>query len=348
MQKKNNIIQLMTEVAIMAAIGFVLDELQSVFLKGIFFNGGSIGIAMVPVLFMAFRRGAIPAIFTGLIIGSLDLLTSAYIVHPFQIFLDYVFPYALVGFAGLTELFFDSANTKWTKVLYILLGTFIGASLKLLSHYLSGVMFFVTSATDLWGMPKLNPHLFSFLYNFAFTGPSAVLSFPVMMFIFLKAPKLLEADRFVLGDSTDDRDAFAYISSSTFVLGGGFLFVFYLIKYILSFSKWEGDGSWGYDFDGDCMLIFVLGLFTLLIGIQSLIRIYKQKHSNTFSMGVFTAITLASLIYGVARLIKMINKGKDPTTYIIWAIVGTVTLILSIILCVIAYKKRNVRVPRSA
>ena len=80
-KKKNHyIVMTMVEVGVMAALGFVLDELSGIMFKGVFVNGGSIGIAMVCVLVMAFRRGFVPALATGVVMGLLDLATGPYII----------------------------------------------------------------------------------------------------------------------------------------------------------------------------------------------------------------------------------------------------------------------------
>ncbi len=77
--KKGSIVRTIAEIGIFAAIGFVLDEVQGA-LSFSFTAGGSIGFAMVAVLIMAYRRGFLPAIFTGLIMGLLDISTKAYIL----------------------------------------------------------------------------------------------------------------------------------------------------------------------------------------------------------------------------------------------------------------------------
>ena len=55
--KRTNTIRTITEVGMFAALGFVFDELQGILSKGIFVNGGSIGIAMIAVLSIGYRRG---------------------------------------------------------------------------------------------------------------------------------------------------------------------------------------------------------------------------------------------------------------------------------------------------
>ena len=69
MTNNRNTIRIISEIGMLAALGFVFDELQGILSKGIFINGGSIGFAMIAVLFMAYRRGLVPALLTGLVMG---------------------------------------------------------------------------------------------------------------------------------------------------------------------------------------------------------------------------------------------------------------------------------------
>ena len=119
MNKTTNTIRTMCEIGLFAAIGFALDELQGILSKGVFINGGSIGFAMIAVLIISYRRGWLAGIATGLIMGLLDIATSAYILHPAQLALDYILPYALVGVAGCFKPLFDNAQEKKTKILFL-------------------------------------------------------------------------------------------------------------------------------------------------------------------------------------------------------------------------------------
>jgi hypothetical protein len=111
MKNTSKLVTTLCEIGIFAAVGFVLDELQGIIFKGVFPNGGSIGFAMIAVLIIAYRRGFIPALVTGLIMGLLDIASNAYIVNVFQLFLDYIFPYALVALAALTKPLYDRATS---------------------------------------------------------------------------------------------------------------------------------------------------------------------------------------------------------------------------------------------
>ena len=57
MKKRMIDIRVMAEIAIFAALGFVLDLVQGAYSNALFGNGGSIGIAMIVVFLISYRRG---------------------------------------------------------------------------------------------------------------------------------------------------------------------------------------------------------------------------------------------------------------------------------------------------
>lgn len=342
MNQKSNSIITMCEIGIFAAIGYVIDELQSIITKGIFINGGSIGFAMIAVLIIAYRRGWLPAILTGLIMGLLDLATGAYILHPAQLLLDYVLPYAVVGFVGLLKPFFDKTEEKKSKILWLIAGTIIGGMLKFLSHYLAGVIFWANPDYFAWGLNSMNPYLYCFVYNIAFIGPSIVLTGAILVIAFVNAPRILTPRQAksepVQEIKNTDSDIYSWSESIIYSVGGAFLFIFYLVKYILSFGDYVDGSAYGYDFDPDCMLIFVLGFMFLVLGVNTFLATIKKKHNIKYSCIASVAFVGISLIYAIARLIKMYQKGKDPTTYWIWVSVGLATIAIIIIAYVIKIK----------
>ena len=90
MKNTTNLVRTLCEVGIFAALGFVFDELQGIFFGGVFPNGGSIGFAMIAVLIVSYRRGFLPGLLTGLLMGLFDIATKAYIIHPMQVLFDYI------------------------------------------------------------------------------------------------------------------------------------------------------------------------------------------------------------------------------------------------------------------
>jgi thiamine transporter len=103
--KKNGVVATMAEIAIFSALGYVLDTVASLYSKPLFLNGGSIGIAMACIFFIAFRRGLLPGLATGLIIGLASTGVNGVYVAPIadtwmegrslQIALDYWLAYPL-------------------------------------------------------------------------------------------------------------------------------------------------------------------------------------------------------------------------------------------------------------
>lgn len=334
---QTNSIRTISEIGIFAALGFVFDEFQGVFSKGVFINGGSIGFAMIAVLIIAFRRGWLPAVLVGLIMGLFDIATSAYILHPVQLLLDYIFPYAFVGFAGLIKPFFDRVTTRKGKILWLVIGVLIGGLLKFTSHYLAGVAFWADPAYFAWGLNDMSPYLYCFIYNIAFVGPSIILTGALLVVIYLKAPAILLENQIIIQrvELESRRDTFSFIESSSYIALGAFCFVYYLVQYILSFSDYEDGAAYGYDFNGDSMLIFVLGFILLLHGIYCLISTLRELHSYKLSLAGFISITSISLIAGTARLIRSYQKGKDPTTYWIWFGIGLFTVVLGVTILLI-------------
>ena len=328
---KNNTPKLvitLCEIGIFAALGFVIDELQGILFKSVFPNGGSIGFAMIAVLIIAFRRRYVwPALLTGLLIGLFDIMTSAYIIHPAQLFLDYILPYTFVGVAGVFKIFFDLSEKKSTRIMWLIVATVVGGMLKFLSHYLAGVFFWADSSAFAWGLNNMNVYLYCFIYNIAFIGPSIVLTGALLVAMFLRAPKVF-IPKYAVADKRLKNviNPFKIILTSGTIAFGLFVFVFYLIKYIRSYSSYTDGSAFGYDFDPDSMVIFILGLFLAIMGAFNLYQYFKDKFSYIVYSGSLSAILLTSLIYCVARLIRMYVKGKDPTLYWIWFIIGMLSL----------------------
>jgi len=345
MKNTSKTITIICEIGIFAALGFVLDELQGIIFKSVFPNGGSIGFAMIAVLIIAYRRGLLPALLTGLIMGLFDIATSAYIIHPVQLLLDYILPYAVVGFVGLLKPLFDKSTDKKSGVLWLISGAVIGGLFKFLCHYLAGVFYWANPTDFAWGLNDMSPFLYCFIYNIAFIGPSIVLTGALIIAMYLKAPQIF-VPRYAFSDvKLKNVINPVKISLSIAAIAVGlFFFVFFLIKYIGSFSSYQDGEAYGYDFNPDYMMLFVLGFFLAIMGVNNLIKYFKDKFSYVAYSAALSAIIIVSLIYDVSRLVRMYVKGKDPTNYWIWLAIGLVLLaggITFFVLSLIQRKKKN-------
>lgn len=327
MKNTSKLVTTICEIGIFAALGFVIDELQGVLTGALFPSGGSIGFAMIAVLIIAYRRGVLPAVLTGLIMGGFDIATKAYILHPVQVLLDYILPYALVGLAGLFKPLFNQTDNKKMCIVWLIVGTVVGGLLKFFSHYFAGVFFWNTQADFAWGLTYMNPWLYCFIYNIAFTGPSIILTAALLVVLYLKAPKT-----FIPRYAVSDEKLKNVINPTKIALSvaaiaiGAFIFVFFLIRYINSYKLKDYDTMVKISFDKDSMVIFVLGLFLAVMGVVNLIKYFKDKFSYFTYSAALTGLLSVSFIYAVYRLIESYVEKENPTLYWIWFAIGLVSL----------------------
>jgi energy-coupled thiamine transporter ThiT len=88
---------------------------------------------MVPILWLALRRGWKIGIFGGAVFGVVDLAIGAFIVNPVQLVLDYPLAFAVLGLAGL-----------FPK--YPVVGVVVGVTGRFVSHFVSGIVYFADYA----------------------------------------------------------------------------------------------------------------------------------------------------------------------------------------------------------
>ena len=179
-------VKTIAEIAIFAALGYVLDMLAGIYSSPLFPNGGSLGIAMVCVFIISYRRGFLPGLITGLIMGLLDLADGFYVVsgHAWyyafaQVALDYWIAYPLVALSGIFTVFIKKAQNKGQMIFYIILGCLVGGAAKYMSHVFSGAIFWGNdSASFAWSFQgtSINPWAYSFIYNIAYMGPDIFFS----------------------------------------------------------------------------------------------------------------------------------------------------------------------------
>lgn len=185
--------RLLTEIAIVSAIAFALDVFQGGLFRGIFTNGGSIGIAMLPILVLCYRRGFFAGMTSAFVLSFLQMLGGVYAIASswymviLQIMLDYILAYPAVSLAGLFFHHFQKATNKKNQICYLVVGTTIGGISKLICHYLAGVIFWSASCPEgfLGG-----PYFYSLVYNGGYMIPNIVLSAIILVILFVKTPNL--------------------------------------------------------------------------------------------------------------------------------------------------------------
>ncbi|MCL2134247.1 MAG: energy-coupled thiamine transporter ThiT [Candidatus Bathyarchaeota archaeon] len=147
--------QILAEIAIFVALSTALS-----LIPGIGFpQGGSVTAGtMVPILWLAMRRGPKIGIFTGIIYGLVQLAIHPQVYYPTQILLDYPLAFGCIGLAGFFK------NHPITGTTIAIIGRFI-------MHLISGAIFFGQYA------PKgMNPLVYSILYNGSYMLPELIIS----------------------------------------------------------------------------------------------------------------------------------------------------------------------------
>jgi thiamine transporter len=138
-------------------------------------QGGSINIGMIPIFWLALRRGPKIGIFAGAVFGIADLIIEPFVVNPFQFILDYPLPFAALGLAGFFR--------RW-KVFGPGVGVVVGGTCRFLSHFASGIIYFASYTPE-----GMSPAVYSLIYNGAYMFPSIVIC--VIVIISLQASKSL-------------------------------------------------------------------------------------------------------------------------------------------------------------
>ena len=122
-------------------------------------QGGSITAAsMVPILWLALRRGPKVGIAAGVLYGFIQLALLPYVVDPLQLLLDYPLAFGVLGFAG----FFQK---------YPVAGVAVGISGRFIMHFIAGVVYWAPIEA-----PTLNPFVYSAVYNGSYILPELVIS----------------------------------------------------------------------------------------------------------------------------------------------------------------------------
>ncbi len=157
------------------AIALVLCWVLGVFRPFQMPQGGSVSLEMLPIFFIAARRGLVPATVVGFLYGMMQIfvpLTPPFIYHPVQAALDYPLAFAAVGLAGIVPV------VGWRS---LAVAVTVGSGARLFFHFLSGLIFFASYAPQ-WEWPWL----YALTYNLLFLLPEAVIT-AVCLWPLLKA-----------------------------------------------------------------------------------------------------------------------------------------------------------------
>lgn len=171
MNKKFSV-RMIVEGGIMIALAMVLNQFKIYKAP----QGGSVTAgSMVPIMLFAIRWGIGPGIGVGIVYGLLDFIMNPFFLNMPQFLLDYIIPYGALGFAGLASNMVKKG--KENAYLAVIISSTIAVLLRILSHVLSGVIFFSEYAGD------QNPWIYSIIYNATYLIPELIISIVVLVLV---------------------------------------------------------------------------------------------------------------------------------------------------------------------
>lgn len=139
-------------------------------------NGGSVTAgSMIPLLLFAIRWGVRPGLAVGSVYGVLRFMIKPYFYHWAQFLLDYPIAYGLLGLAGIGYVMNNNDESK--EYFRLVVGVVLAIAGRMLSHVLSGVIFFAEYAGD------QNPWIYSIGYNATYLIPELIISVVVLILI---------------------------------------------------------------------------------------------------------------------------------------------------------------------
>jgi len=162
-------VQALAEIGVAIALAAVLGQVRLFVMP----QGGSVSLELLPIIFVAVRRGVVPAATAGLLYGLLQLgLPGAFVFHPAQAALDYPLAFMSLAVAGFVDV------RGWRS---LALAVALALTARFACHFLSGLIFFAAYAPG-WEASWL----YAATYNLLYLVPEGVLT-TLLLWPLLKA-----------------------------------------------------------------------------------------------------------------------------------------------------------------
>ena len=175
---KNNLRRL-CEGAVMVAIAQILSYIKLWEMPW----GGSIVLAMVPIILYAVRWGLGSGLLAGFVFGVLQFMFDGGFAIGWQSIIgDYLLAFTVLGLAGLMK----------GKKLGVFWGTLIGGFARFLVHYVVGATIWAAYMPDtFFGMTMTSPWIYSLLYNIAYMGPNIIITLVIFGLLYVPMKKYM-------------------------------------------------------------------------------------------------------------------------------------------------------------
>ena len=162
-ETESNRTQIVAEIAIFTALSTALSLITFV----VFPEGGSVTLAsMVPIIWLALRRGPKIGLFAGAVYGLVQLAVMPQIYFLPQVLLDYPVAFGCLGLAGVFQ-------KRWA-----LAGVAVAITGRFIMHLISGALFFASYAPA-----GMNPWVYSVIYNGSYMLPELVITLVVVFLL---------------------------------------------------------------------------------------------------------------------------------------------------------------------
>ena len=175
---KNNLRRL-CEGAIMVALAQILSYIKLWEMPW----GGSIVLAMVPIILFSVRWGLGSGLLAGFVFGVLQFMFDGGFAIGWQSIIgDYLLAFTVLGLAGLMK----------GKKLGVFWGTLIGGVARFLVHYVVGATIWAAYMPDtFFGMTMTSPWIYSLLYNIAYMGPNIIITLVIFGLLYVPMKKYM-------------------------------------------------------------------------------------------------------------------------------------------------------------
>ena len=179
MTKSRSALRALCEGAIMVAIAQVLSFIKLWEMPW----GGSVVLAMVPIILYAVRWGLGRGLLAAFVFGVLQFMFDGGFAIGWQSIIgDYLVAFTVLGLAGLVH----------GKTGAIFTGTLIGGFARFLVHYVVGATVWAEyMPEEFFGLTMTTPWFYSLLYNLAYMLPNILITLVVFALLYKPMKKYL-------------------------------------------------------------------------------------------------------------------------------------------------------------
>ena len=170
-----------SEMAVFISLALVIEVImQPLFQMP---QGGSVTVAMVPIVIISYRHGFFSGVISGFAFGMLNFVFGGAFWGWWSLFVDYQLAFAAFGLSALIF------KIKRDSLVFFILGIVVAGTGRFMAHYLSGLLLFGSFAPE-----GVHPAWYSFTYNIAYMGPTIVLSAIIGAWIWIRLKSVLTED----------------------------------------------------------------------------------------------------------------------------------------------------------